>query len=193
MLESEAGMLMIAAKSLAICSALIFCFVGIGLLVSAYAQTGERALVWALGIFVFVSALHDVMLISVLLRTALPPQLVFALAALNPSEAARVGILASADPELSALGPVGFWLANTLGPAKAVALAIVWPLVVGGFAACVALRRTRRADLVALRARLRPFVHPYGSPSFVWRAAIIRSQRNDCPFSCASRPRALAR
>jgi hypothetical protein len=148
-LESEPGMLAVAACSLAICVALIFCFVGIGLFVSAASQSSERALVSSLLVFVLVSALHDVLLISLLLRSALPPELVFGLAALNPSEAARVGILASADPELAVLGPVGFWLANSLGSAKAVALAIVWPLVLGGAATLAALRVTQRADLVA--------------------------------------------
>jgi ABC-2 type transport system permease protein len=148
-LEAEPGMLAGAARSLAICVALIFCFVGIGLLVSALSQSSERALVCSLLLFVLVSALHDVLLISVLLRSTLPPELVFGLAALNPSEAARVGILASADPELAVLGPVGFWLANSLGSAKALALAIVWPLVLGGAATLAALRATERADLVA--------------------------------------------
>jgi hypothetical protein len=73
---------------------------------------------------------------------------VFLLAALNPSEAARVGILASVDPELSALGPVGFWLANFLGSGKAVALAVAWPALLGMFSTWRALRRTQRIDLV---------------------------------------------
>jgi ABC-2 type transport system permease protein len=147
-LEAEPGVLVVAAKSLAICVALIFCFVGIGLLISSTAQTSERALVMALLVFVLAAALHDVLLISALLRTALPPQLVFGLAALNPSEAARVGILASADPELAVLGPVGFWLANSLGAGKAVALAIGWPVLLGVISVAAALHRTQRADLV---------------------------------------------
>jgi ABC-2 type transport system permease protein len=148
-LGAEAGMWWIAVKSLAICVALVFSFVGVGLFVSAAAQTTERAMVWALCVFVVTSALHDVLLITALLRTQLPPQVVFVLAALNPSEAARVGILASVDPELSALGPVGFWLANVLGSGNAVALAVLWPALLGGFAAWRALRRTERLDLVA--------------------------------------------
>jgi ABC-2 type transport system permease protein len=106
-------------------------------------------MVWALLAFVVTSALHDVLLISVLLRSSLPPQLVFALASLNPSEAARVGILTSADPELSVLGPVGFWLANTLGPSAALGAAIAWPLLLGMLTAGWALWRTQRADLVS--------------------------------------------
>jgi ABC-2 type transport system permease protein len=147
-LEAEPGVLSIAVKSLAICVTLVFSFVGIGLFVSSAAQTAERALVWALCVFVITSALQDVLLIAALLRTPLPPQVIFGLAALNPSEAARVGILASVDPELSALGPVGFWLANTLGPSKAIALAVGWPALLGGLSAWCALRRTERLDLV---------------------------------------------
>jgi ABC-2 type transport system permease protein len=138
----------VALKSLSVCTALVFSFVGIGLFISTVASSSERAMVWAILTFVATSALHDVLLISTLLRTALPPELVFGLAALNPSEAARVGILASVDPELSVLGPVGFWLANTLGPRLALGLAVAWPVVLGLGATCCALWRTRRLDLV---------------------------------------------
>lgn len=147
--EPEPGLAFTAFKSLAICAALVFAFVGVGLLVSTMARNAERALVWAMVIFVVTSALHDVLLISVLLRTPLPPQLVFALSAMNPSEAARIGLLASVDPELSVLGPVGFWLANALGPAVALTVAIGWPLLLGSVTAWLALRRTRTMDLIA--------------------------------------------
>ncbi|HEX6241324.1 MAG TPA: ABC transporter permease subunit [Polyangiales bacterium] len=147
-LGGEAGVWMMALKSLGVCVALIVGFVGIGLSISAATNTTERAMVWALVAFVVTSALHDVLLISVLLRTSLPPQLVFALASLNPSEAARVGILASADPELSVLGPVGFWLANALGPSLALGAAMAWPALLGVLTAGFALWRIQRADLV---------------------------------------------
>jgi ABC-2 type transport system permease protein len=145
----EPELFLVAAKTLSICGALVFAFVGVGFLISSCARSPERALVWALGAFVLTSALHDVLLIAALLRSALPPQVVFALAALNPSEAARVGVLASADPELSVLGPVGFWLANTLGPQRAVGLGIAWPLVLGLICTGLALFRVDRSDLVA--------------------------------------------
>jgi ABC-2 type transport system permease protein len=144
----EAELLWLSVKSLSVCAALVFSFVGMGLMISSLCHTTERALVAALLVFVTTAALHDVLLISVLLRSTLSPWLVFALAALNPIEAARVGILASADPELSVLGPVGFWLANGLGPANAYALAVVWPTVIGLVTALVAQRRTRRMDLI---------------------------------------------
>lgn len=139
---------LVASKSLAVCGTLVFSFVGIGLLISASVHTTERAMVWALFAFVLTAALHDVLLISVLLRTSLPPYLVFALSAMNPSEAARIGVLSSIDAELSVLGPVGFWLANTLGAPKMLALALAWPTLLGALCSLFALRRTTRMDLV---------------------------------------------
>jgi ABC-2 type transport system permease protein len=86
---------------------------------------------------------------GVLLHANLPPRVVFTLAALNPSEAARIGILTSVDPELSVLGPVGFWLANTLGPGKALLVAVAWPALLGTVALVAAKRRVDRCDAVA--------------------------------------------
>ncbi len=148
-LENEPGLASVALRSLAITVSLVFSFIGVGLWVSSKARTVERAMVWALVAWVVTAALHDVLLIATLLRTQLPPEVVFFLAALNPSEAARVGILTSVDPELSALGPVGFWLANTLGASVALALAVGWPALVGAFATWRAARNVRTADLVA--------------------------------------------
>ena len=148
LLEPEPGMAAIAVRSITITVSLVFSFIGVGLWVSARARTVERAMVWALVAWVVTAALHDVLLIAVLLRTHLPPEVVFLLAALNPSEAARVGLLTSVDPELSALGPVGFWLANTLGPALAFAIAVGWPLVLGTLSTWRAVRRVEAADLV---------------------------------------------
>lgn len=147
--EPEPGLGLIALKSVGVSVALVFAFIGLGLLISTYAKNAERAMVWALLVFVVTAALHDVLLITVLLRTSMPPQLVFALSALNPVEAARVGILASTDPELSVLGPVGFWLANSLGPTLALTVAIAWPAALGAIATSLALRRAQRMDLIA--------------------------------------------
>jgi ABC-2 type transport system permease protein len=148
-LEPEPGLTMVALRSLSISSSLVFSFIGIGLYISARAPTIEKALVWSLVVWVLSAAVHDVLLVATLLRTAIPPHLVFALAALNPAEAARVGILTSIDPELSVLGPVGFWLANTLGNQASLAVAVLWPLALGLVSVWRAGARLERADLVA--------------------------------------------
>jgi hypothetical protein len=96
--------------------ALTWAFVGVGLWLSSVARTSERATVYVLLAWLGTTALHDFGLIALLLRFKLLPAVVFASAAVNPAEAGRLAILTGIDPELSVLGPVGFWLATTLGP-----------------------------------------------------------------------------
>jgi ABC-2 type transport system permease protein len=138
----------VALRGLLVSAALLFAFVGTGVLLSAVARTGERATVYALLVWLAASALHDLALIGVLLRARLSPAIVFTLAAANPVESARIAILSGVDPELSVLGPVGFWLANVLGPARALAAGVLWPMAIGVFTLWLANRILRRADLV---------------------------------------------
>ena len=87
-------------------------------------------------------------LIGALLRVRLPPEVVFVLAAANPVESARIAVLSGVDPELSVLGPVGFWLANTLGPRLMLAVGVAWPALLGTLGLLAAERRLVSSDLV---------------------------------------------
>ena len=147
-LRAETGLAPLIVRSALVSFALSFAFIGVGLLLSALARTGERATVYALLAWLGASALHDFALIGVLLRIHLPPQLVFALAALNPVEAARLTLLGSIDPNLAVLGPVGFWLSNQLGPNLLTAVGIGWPMLLGGVCLAGCMQLLRRMDLV---------------------------------------------
>lgn len=135
-------------RSLAVTAGLSWAFLGIGLLASVFARTPERATVYALLAWVVGAALHDFALIGALLRFRLAPEAVFALAALNPVEAARVALLSGVDPELGVLGPVGFWLANSFGPKLTLLVGVAWPVVLGTACMALAARRLAKADLV---------------------------------------------
>jgi ABC-2 type transport system permease protein len=147
--SGELGLPLLVLRAGGVTGALAFAYVGLGFLVSVSAPNPERATVYALLVWLVGSALHDFALIGVLLSFRLEPVVVFSLAALNPMEAARLGILAGVDPELSVFGPVGFWLANTLGPMLTTLLGIGWPLLVGGAALALSRYRLNRMDLVA--------------------------------------------
>lgn len=146
--SGEASLAPLVARSLLVVASLSFGFVGVGVLVSSAARSTERATVYALVAWLGASVLHDFGLIGILLRWHLPPPVVFALAAVNPVESSRIAILSGVDPELSVLGPVGFWLANTLGARMALFVGVAWPLAAGVLALLVARRNLRRADLV---------------------------------------------
>lgn len=144
----EPGLLFMIGRSLSVSLALLWCFVGIGLWISAAARTPERATVLSLAAWLVSAALHDFAIIGVLLRAHVPTWLVFGLATSNPVQAARVAVLTGVDPELSVLGPVGFWIANTLGQTGALLVGVGWPLVLGTLALWLARRAVAKADLV---------------------------------------------
>lgn len=138
----------VVARSLLVTVSLAWAFLGTGFWISARARTPERAMVMALVAWLTAAALHDFALVGVLLRFRLSPGFVFGLAAANPVEAARIAILGGVDPDLSVLGPVGFWLANKLGAGLALAVGAGWPALLGTFAMWRAHRRLVTTDLV---------------------------------------------
>lgn len=135
------------ARSLAVLAALAWGFAGIGFLISTVVRHPVRVLTYVVLIWAAAVALLDAGLIGVLLRWRLDARAVFALAALNPVEDARLALLSGIDRDLSTLGPVGFFLVGKLGDAALHALGIAVPLAWGTLAWLAALLHFRRADI----------------------------------------------
>ncbi len=136
------------ARAAGVSCALLFAFAALGLATSVRVRSASRATSWLLVLWLGGVALLDFGLIALLLQWRLEPHAVFALAAANPVQAARMALLAAADAELATLGPVGFYLANRLGPGALLALGVGWPLALGALAWAAALCRFRRGDVV---------------------------------------------
>ncbi len=131
-----------------LCSVLIWTFCGIGLWISTAVQNSARATMYLLLVWVAGIALMDFALAGMMLQWRMEPRVVFLLAASNPVQSIRMALLSSADPELSVLGPVGFYLANQIGATGLYVLGVAWPMVLGTFAWLGGLRKLRRGDVV---------------------------------------------
>jgi len=136
------------ARTLAVCTAELIAFTGIGMLISATVRHPARTLIWILLVWATSIALLDLALIGLLLQWRLDPQSVFLLAALNPVQDARLALLAGGDPELATLGPVGFYIANRLGNTSLLLIGLIWPILVGVTCWWSGLRSFRRRDLL---------------------------------------------
>lgn len=134
--------------AVAVSSSLLLAFVGLGLLVSTLVRNQARAMIWLLLLWAAGVALLDFALVGLMLQWRLDPASVFLLAALNPVQAARMALLSGLQPELSVLGPVGFFLANRVGAPALLALGILWPALVGLGSWTLALRAFGRGDIV---------------------------------------------
>lgn len=131
-----------------LCSVLIWTFCGLGLWVSTTVQNAARATMYLLLIWIAGIALLDFALAGMMLQWRIEPRVVFLLATLNPVQCIRMALLSSADPELSTLGPVGFYLANRIGGTALYALGVVWPMLLGTVAWGAGLWRLRHGDVV---------------------------------------------
>jgi ABC-type transport system involved in multi-copper enzyme maturation permease subunit len=136
------------ARSIAVCLALLAAYVGLGVATSVVVRNQARAMTIVFAIWATSVVLLDFAGIGLLLQWRLPPQAVFALAAANPVQAARMALLSSAEPTLATLGPVGFYLANRVGAEPLFALGVVWPALIGAAAWTFALNAFRRGDAV---------------------------------------------
>ena len=137
----------ILARSVVVSAALLAAFLGIGLAISTFVANPARSATIALVVWLLAVALLDFALIGVMLQWRLQPQGVFALALLNPVQAARMALLSAGDPELSTLGPVGFYVANRIGAAALLGFGIAWPLFAGVSAWVLAYVRFTRGDV----------------------------------------------
>jgi ABC-type transport system involved in multi-copper enzyme maturation permease subunit len=135
-------------RSSAIAVTELVAFVGLGIATSVMVRHPARAITVIFVIWAASVALLDFAGIGLMLRWRVPAQAVFALAVLNPVQAARMALLSTAEPSLATLGPVGFYLANRVGSAALFAIGLVWPALVGVGAWLLAWRAFRRGDLV---------------------------------------------
>lgn len=135
-------------RALAISAALLWAFSGIGLALSVHIREPMRAMIAVLLAWVLSVAFLDLGLIGLMLQWHVPASGVFVLAAANPVEAARVALLALAEPSLATLGPVGYYLAQRFGTTWLFVLGVGWPLAVGTAAWLMGRRRFRAGDVV---------------------------------------------
>ncbi len=135
-------------RSLLVSASLLFAFTGLGLFISTTVRSQTRAMIYMLLAFLLAVLLLDFGLIGILLRLRLPAASIFVLSAANPVQAARLALLSAVEPELSTLGPVGFYLANRLGANLLLALGLVWPTLFGGLCLAAAVKSFRSSDLV---------------------------------------------
>jgi ABC-2 type transport system permease protein len=135
-------------QAMAISAALAAAFVGIGVAISTLVRNQTRAVIWLLFVWALGAALLDFGLIGAMLRWRLNPESVFLLATLNPVQAARMALLAGVSPELSVLGPVGFYLSTRVGASGLYALGVLWPTALGIGAWLLSLRSFSRSDIV---------------------------------------------
>jgi len=129
-------------------AAMIFFFLGLSMYISARSRTQENALGISFMIWIFLVAFMDILLIGMMLRMRINPEVVISLALLNPLQVFRTGSLILFDPKLTVMGPVSYYILDTVSRSTFIAFAIEYPVILGLILAWLGNRYFNRHDVV---------------------------------------------
>ncbi|WP_456450570.1 ABC transporter permease [Hydrogenimonas sp.] len=133
-------------------SALIFSictvFLGIAFFISTLVKSHDVALGLSFTVWIVLLAFIDVALIGLMMQNRISDEVILTIAMLNPLEAFRIGAIALFDPELTVIGPVAYYLLDSLGHTFLMLYAVLYPVVLGAIFATLGFVAFKRRDLL---------------------------------------------
>ncbi len=111
--------------------AMCFVFLGIAFFVSTIVKSSDIAVGSSFMIWIILLAFIDIALIGLMLQGRASDGLIISIALLNPIEVFRIGAISLFDPELTVIGPVAYYLLDTLGTKLLMIYSIFYPIILG--------------------------------------------------------------
>jgi ABC-2 type transport system permease protein len=127
---------------------LCFVFLGIAFFLSSIVKSTDIALGSSFVVWIFLLAFIDIALIGLMLQNRINDDLIITVAMLNPIEVFRIGAITLFDPELTVIGPVAYYLLDTLGSTLLILYAFVYPILIGVLFAWLGYIAFRKKDLL---------------------------------------------
>ena len=123
-------------------------FLGIAFFISSFVKSSEVALGIAFFVWIFLLAFIDIALISLMLSQRMSAGLIIFISFINPMEIFRVAAISLFDPQLTVMGPVAFYILDSLSQGAFVALSILYPFLLGVLFAFLGYKIFQKKDLV---------------------------------------------
>lgn len=127
--------------------ALAWCFLGIGMLVSTLARSADVAQGAAFVIWLTLLLFLDLVLLGVMIRGALPPEVAVAISLVNPMQVFRTAAMMLFDQQLVMLGVSAYVILDHFGTAGYMVYALIYPVALGTLCAWLGYLWFRRSDL----------------------------------------------
>ena len=127
---------------------LSFVFLGLAFFLSTILKSTDIALGASFVVWIVLLAFIDIALMGLMLQNRVSDEVVITLAMLNPIEVFRIGAISLFDPELTVIGPVAYYLLDTLGSTMLIVYAFVYPIVIGLLFSYLGYVAFRKKDLL---------------------------------------------
>ncbi|MBV2247650.1 MAG: ABC transporter permease [Lentimicrobium sp.] len=116
----------------ALLAAMIFCFLGISMFISAVAHSQDLAISSAFVLWLLLVAFLDLILMGLLLKLRLDAGTVIGIGMLNPLQVFRTAVLVLFDPDLTVMGAASYFILDTVSRELFIVFAIAYPILLGG-------------------------------------------------------------
>ena len=123
-------------------------FLGIAFFISSFVKSSEVALGLSFFIWIFLLAFIDIALISLMMQERMSSGLIIFISLINPMEIFRVAAISLFDPELTVMGPVAFYILDSMSQTVFVLVSIGYPLILGLVFAFLGYKIFEKKDLV---------------------------------------------
>lgn len=123
-------------------------FLGIAFFISSLVKSSEVALGIAFFVWIFLLSFIDIALISLMMQNRFDEGFIIAIAMINPMEVFRVAAISLFDPELTVMGPVAFYILDTMKHSVFVLFSIAYPIILGLVFATFGFIVFKKRDLV---------------------------------------------
>ena len=125
-----------------------FIFLGIAFFLSTIVKSTDVALGSSFIVWIVLLAFIDIALIGLMLQNRISDDVIITIAMLNPIEVFRIGATSLFDPELTVIGPVAYYLLDTLGTKLLIIYSIVYPVILGMIFGWLGYMAFRKKDLL---------------------------------------------
>ena len=123
-------------------------FLGIAFFISSFVKSSEIALGIAFFVWIVLLAFIDIALISLMMQNRFNEELIIFIAMINPMEIFRVAAISLFDPELTVMGPVAFYILDSMRQSTFVILSILYPVSLGMLFSYLGFKIFQKKDLV---------------------------------------------
>jgi len=131
----------------ALLAALSWCFLGMGMLISALCRSVDVAQGAAFVVWLALVLFLDLILLGVLIQERWSAEVAISVALANPLQVFRTAAMMLFDPDLVLLGPSAFVILDAFGEPGYLAWAVGYPIGLGSLCALLGFQRFRRGDL----------------------------------------------
>jgi len=123
-------------------------FLGISFFISTLVKSHDVGLGVSFAIWILLLSFIDVALIGLMMQNRVSDAIIITIAMLNPLEAFRIGAITLFDPELTVIGPVAYYLLDSLGRGLLIVYSIFYPIILGILFSILGFRLFKRKDIL---------------------------------------------